>query len=110
MLGRVDVEHEIDKSSLEPGAGTVQYRKPRTGDLRRSLLVQNAQSFTEIDVILWLEIEITRLAPAADLLIAFFVGSDRDILGRNVGQPAEQLTHCGIGFVTLFFKLRLSIF
>src|SRR5687767_197108 len=40
MFGRVDVEHEIYQSTLEPGAGTVQDRKPRAGDLCRPFEVQ----------------------------------------------------------------------
>ena len=67
VRARVQVEHEVDQRPLETRGGAGQHREPRTGDLRSSLEVDDAERRTEVPVRLRYEPEIARRAMSSDL-------------------------------------------
>ena len=69
MLARVHVEHEVGQRPLQPGAHAQVHGEPRARDLGGALEIQNAQRRAQIPVRLGFEIELARLAPAADFQV-----------------------------------------
>src|SRR5262245_20068805 len=84
---RVEVEHEVDQRAFELRAKSAEDGEARARHLRRALLVEDAQSGAEVDVVLRLEafgVEIARSSPAADFPVGRLVGADRNRLVRQV--------------------------
>ena len=67
VLAGVHVEHEIDERALELGAHVPVEGEARAGDLGGALEIENAELRAQVPVRLGLEIELRRLAAAADL-------------------------------------------
>ncbi len=90
MLTRLHVEHEVRKRPRQPRARAEQNRKPRAGNLRRALEIENAESGTEIPVRLRLEVERRRFTPRAHDDVVRFTLTDGHAGMRQVGQRHEQ--------------------
>ena len=73
VLARVQIQHELDQRALQRRARSEIKREARAGDLAGALEVEDAQPFTDRDVILRREIDDTRRAPAPDFDIGLRV-------------------------------------
>ncbi|MCG3162393.1 MAG: hypothetical protein JMDDDDMK_03643 [Acidobacteria bacterium] len=101
VLGRVQVEHEIDQRAFELRAEAGQNRKTRACNLRRALLIENAEGHAEINVIFRLEAfsrKIARRSPAAYFRVRRFIFADRNRFVR-------QVRHADQNRAELVFKL-----
>src|SRR5439155_25244325 len=74
VLARVEIQHEVDQRAFQPGPGTAQDRKSRTGNSARALEIEDAERWTEVPMRLRCEIERRRLAapPHFDVLPGTF--------------------------------------
>ena len=80
----VCVEHEINEGAIQPRAGAGDQRKPRAGDLRRAIEIEDAQGLAEVPVRLRLEIEAGLLTPRALHAIGAFIPTLGDAVMRYV--------------------------
>src|SRR3954468_9739378 len=85
------VEHERDEGALELRGRTEVEGEPRTGDLRRSFPVQNAQGLTDVPMGFGREGELRlRSPPIAHELVVLLARAVRHGSVRDVGDGQEQ--------------------
>ena len=89
VLARVQVEHEVDQRARQPRAGAAQHGKPRAGDPRTALEIENAQCRTEVPVRLRREVERPRLALPPDLEVVSGGAAVRHRRMREVRQRQD---------------------
>src|SRR5207247_10804982 len=90
-FARVEVEHEVDQRSREPGAGSTEHRETRAGDLGRALEVDDSEGGPEIPVGLWLEVELAWLAVPPHFDVLRRPRADRHARLRQVRQDEQRL-------------------
>ena len=91
MLARVQIEHEVDQRPREPRAGAAQHRKPRAGDARGPLEVDDAERGAQIPVRLRREVERPRLADTPHLDVVGRARACRHAFVREIGQHEQRL-------------------
>ena len=101
MLVDMQVDHELRQGAVQAGDRAAQQGKARAGELGRGLEVQPAVALAEGDVVLDLEVELARGAPAAHFDVAVFVFTDRYAGVRQVGDGQEDLVQLGLDLVQL---------
>src|SRR5688572_24003963 len=67
VFARMNVEHKTDQRPFKSRTRTVENRKTRGSEPRRTLEIENTESHAEIDVVLWLEAELRRRSPTTHL-------------------------------------------
>ena len=88
----VCVEKEVDDRAFEPGAEPFIEMEARAGDFGGGLRVEDAEVGADVPVGLRVEVERSRLAPAADLDVFAVVLADRRRVARNVRDLQQQLS------------------
>ena len=84
VLAGMHVQHELHQRAMQTRNGPVQRHEAAAGQPARELEVDAAEHRAEIDVILRLEIERRRLAPAALLAIVLLALADRHALVNEI--------------------------
>jgi hypothetical protein len=83
VLSGVDIQHESNQGSLEPGAGSFQHVEAAAGYLDAAFEVDNTQFFPEVPVGQRLKVKGFRFSPGADFHVIVIIHPDGDIrLGR----------------------------
>jgi hypothetical protein len=82
---------KLIRRARETRAGTEQHGKPRAGDLRAALEIDDPERWPEIPVRLRCEGERSRRADTANFLVVVCAFSDRDARMRNVGDDEHRL-------------------
>ena len=97
VLSRVHLQHEMDERTLEPRRISEQHRETRSGELRRTLEVEQAEPFADLPVRLRCEVVGLRLAPGAHDLVVFGALPVRHGRKRHVRNAEEPLLELGSG-------------
>ncbi len=90
VLARVDIQHEVDERPLQLRAHAPVDGKSRAGDFGGTLQVQDAQLRAQVPMRFGFEIELARLAPAADFDVVLGALADRHRFVRNIGNAGQQ--------------------
>ena len=69
MPRRVHVQHELDEGAMQSRQITGEHGEPRASNAPRCLHIHLPRQLAKINVILWHKIQVTRLAPAKNLLV-----------------------------------------
>ena len=91
VLARVDVEHEVDEGALEARADAPVDGEAGAGDFGGTLEIQDAEFGAKIPVGFGLEIELARLAAAADLHVVIGTAADGHGFMRQVRDAGEEI-------------------
>ncbi len=67
VLASVEIQHELHERPVEPGRRAPHHGEARLGDLARPVEVEDAEGLADLEVLLRLEGELSRRAPAAHL-------------------------------------------
>src|SRR5207253_7493866 len=105
MLARVHVEHEVDERARQPRAGAAQHRKPSARHPRGALEIENPELGANLPMRLGIEIERSRRAAAADLLVIRRALAGWHARVRKVGQRQERLRSLILYCVELHIEL-----
>ncbi len=87
----VDIEHEINKSPFQSGAGPPVQRESGPGHAGGPFEIQDAEGFPQIPVGLGFEIEHRRLAPGFHHGVGPFVRADGDGFVGHIGNEQEDV-------------------
>mmetsp|Transcript_1075 Transcript_1075/g.1642 ORF Transcript_1075/g.1642 Transcript_1075/m.1642 type:complete len:501 (-) Transcript_1075:722-2224(-) len=90
VLGGLHVKHELRKRAVQAGDRALQKGEARARQLGAGLEVQ-AQRGTQVDMVLHVEVEAARRAPAAHLDVAGLVRAERNTLVGQVGHAHQQV-------------------
>ena len=104
VLAGMHIEHEVGERPLQLRADSGVHGKARAGDLGGALEIQNPQRRAQIPMRLGREIELARLAPAADFLIVGGASAHRDARVRNVGNQAQHLAQALVAGLRLLIQ------
>jgi hypothetical protein len=96
MFGRVKVKHEINQRPLQSCSVACQNGKSGTGNFRRAIEIENAETLTKVPMRLGWNREGWRRPPTAHLDVVFRTGSCWNGLMGKIGNPQRDL-------VDLFF-------
>ena len=105
MLGRVEVEHEVDQRACKAGAGAAQDREPRPGYARGAFEVEDAERRAEIPVRLGFEIERGRHAVTPHLPVLLLRRAFGNRVVRQVGKGERHATQLVLHLLQLRFLL-----
>ena len=105
VLAGVQVEHEVGQRPLQLRAQLPVDSKTRARDLGGALQIQNSQRLSQIPVRLGREIELRRLAPAADFLVVRRRAAHGHARVRHVGNPDQQPAQLAVELLRNFFML-----
>ncbi len=99
---RLVVQHELAERAFEPGEVAFQHHETRARHARGRLEVHHAEGGAEIDVVLGRGVEPPgrdrrAVGPARSLDVAGLVHAGRDVVGRQVGQPRQDVLEPGAG-------------
>lgn len=109
MLGGMQVDHELRQGAMQAGDRAAHEGEARAGKLGGGLEIQPAVPFTEGDMVLYLEIEGLRRAPATHFDVGVLVGTDRHRLVRQVGNAQQhgiQFALDGVQLALAFLQLE----
>ncbi len=90
VMLRVRVDHELSQRTMQPRNLAAQHREARARELRAGLEVEPERR-ADIDVILHLEFELARRAPAAHFHVFGFVLAHRHAFVRQVRHAEQQV-------------------
>ncbi len=108
MLGGVCVEHELGDRAVQARDLAFHHDEARAGEFRGGIEVEAAETGADVDVVLRLEAELARLAPAALLDRVLGPAADRDARVRKVGDERDELGQLLLhGGVLRFHLLQL---
>ncbi len=107
VLLRVRVDHELREGAVQARDRAAQHREARTGELRARLEIE-AERRADVDVILHLEVELARRAPAAHLDVVGLVLADRHAFVRDVRHAQHQVGQARLDLAELGFR-RLHV-
>ena len=108
VLAHLPVEHELRDGAVEAGHMAAQEGEACAGKLRTGLEI-HAEGRAEIGMLLRLEIEGARVAPAAHFDIAFLVLALRHIGGGQVGDGCEHMLKLAAQLAVLFFQFGQAL-
>src|SRR5690606_7637650 len=87
---RMEVDHEINKSSLEPSPGPTIDDKAGAGELGGAFKIQDAEVFPEVPVGFRLEIEIANRPPSTHLPVLLLGSAHGALLVREIGNHHQK--------------------
>ncbi|CAM2158458.1 hypothetical protein PT2222_40321 [Paraburkholderia tropica] len=100
VLRRVRVDHELRKRAVQTRDLAAQHREARARELRARFEVETERR-ADVDVILHLEVERARRAPAAHFHVAAFVAAHGHALVRQVRHAEQQIRELRLDLVEL---------
>ncbi len=86
VFPRVEIEHELGESALQPCKNAFQYDEARAGDRGGELEVHEAQQLADLEMLAHRKGEVLRLALAQDLAIRCFIGAVGNLIQWKIGQ------------------------
>src|SRR5579872_1214522 len=104
MLSCVQIEHEICQRAFQLCAQIPVHRKSRSGQLHRSLKIENAEIGPEVPVRLWSEVEFGWRAPRPYFYILISAAADRNALVRQIWNAGHNLAEPGIQIACGLFQ------
>ncbi len=100
VFSDMQVEHELDQCAVQARERTRHHHEARARDASRGFEV-HPQALADRDMILGLELERRRLAPAADLDVRVLVAARRHACVQNIGQTQLQILEFGLQLLEL---------
>jgi hypothetical protein len=91
VLFRVQVDHELRQRPVQARQGALQDREARARHAACRLELKAAKGLAELEMLLYLEGEGLRLAPAAHFLVRALVGADGNVGVGQVRDAREQV-------------------
>ena len=104
VLVGVQVEHELRQCAMQPRQLPAQHGEARTTQLGRGFAIQPAAARAEFDMVLHLEIECARRAPAVLLDVLRLIGTQRHRVIGNVGDAERDGFDLATQFVEAQFR------
>jgi hypothetical protein len=104
VLAGMQVQHKIDEGALQQGAVAQVQGKPRPGDFRGTLEIEDVQVLADVPVRFHREVEHRRRSHALHFGIVVLVASHRDAVMGKVGNAHQQGLDGGFAVVQCFFQ------
>ena len=105
VLGRVQLQHEVDERPGQARTRAHQHRETRPGHPGRTLEIEDPECRAEVPVSLRLEREGRDRAPPPHFLVVVGRGPERDAGVRQVGQRHEQRVALAFDLIELDLEL-----
>ena len=102
---RMNIEHEVDETSLKSGARAREYREARTRDLRAPLEIQKSEGQAQVPMWLGLEVELRRGADHAHDFVLLDT-SGGYLIEREIRGQQHQLPDSLLGATDFLIDLR----